>query len=72
MNLCGLMTFLNRQHPQNKQEHGAGTNGKERDSVGRDQTTSTALAELPATERWNATVWPQQRLFSLMWFRLSE
>lgn len=25
MNLCGLMAVLNRLHPQNKQERGAGT-----------------------------------------------
>lgn len=42
MNLCGLMAFLNRQPPQNRQERGAGTNRKERDSVGHGHITSTS------------------------------
>lgn len=42
MNLCGLLAFLNRQHPQNKQERGTGTNGKEHYSVGHDQIASAS------------------------------
>lgn len=80
MNLCGLMAFLNWQHPQNKQERGAATfnasinvpleRGPWPDHVRVGHFVRPS--QLLGTQRWNATGWPQQRCFSLMWFRLSE
>lgn len=67
MSLCGLMAFLNRQHPQNKQEHGAGAFSAsinvplqrgpwpDRVRVGH----FVRPPQLLGTEWWNATGWPQ-------------